>query len=39
MARIVMLHELGGPEVLQIEEIDTGSPREGEVRIRVQQTQ
>lgn len=36
MAKIVMLHELGGPEVLQIEDIDLGSPREGEVRIRVE---
>ncbi|MEX2523608.1 MAG: zinc-dependent alcohol dehydrogenase family protein [Gammaproteobacteria bacterium] len=35
MARVVMLHELGGPEVLQIEETDIGKPGEGEVRIRV----
>ena len=30
MARVVMLHELGGPEVLRIEERDVGAPGEGE---------
>jgi len=36
MAKVVMLHQLGDPDVLQIEEVDLGSPQEGEVRIRVQ---
>ena len=36
MAKTVMVHQLGGPEVLQIEEMDVGKPGEGEVRIRVQ---
>lgn len=36
MAKTVMVHELGEPGVLQIEDIDPGKPREGEVRIRVQ---
>ena len=36
MAKVVMLHELGGPEVLQIEEVEVGVPGEGEVRINVQ---
>src|SRR5271168_3240593 len=35
MSRIVRFHRTGGPEVLQIDEIDIGSPRAGEVRIRV----
>lgn len=36
MAKVVMLRELGGPEVLRIEEHDIGAPGEGEARIRVQ---
>jgi NADPH:quinone reductase-like Zn-dependent oxidoreductase len=36
MAKTVMVHQLGGPEVLQIEEVEVGTPQEGEVRIRVQ---
>lgn len=36
MAKVVMVRELGGPEVLQIEEVEAGSPKAGEVRIRVQ---
>ena len=36
MAKVVMVHQLGGPDVLQIEEMDVGAPKEGEVRIRVQ---
>lgn len=36
MARVVMLRELGAPEVLRIEEIDVGAPGEGEARIRVE---
>ena len=36
MAKVVMLHQLGGPEVLQIEELDLGLPQENEVLIQVQ---
>lgn len=35
MARIVRFHELGGPEVLKIEEADVPPPGEGEVQIAV----
>lgn len=35
MARVVRFHELGGPEVLRIEEKDVPEPGSGEVRIRV----
>lgn len=36
MAKVVMVHRLGGAEVLQIEDVEIGAPKEGEVRIRVQ---
>jgi NADPH:quinone reductase-like Zn-dependent oxidoreductase len=36
MARTVRIHTLGGPEVLQIEDLDVGAPGPGEVRIRVE---
>lgn len=36
MARIVRLHETGGPEVLRIEEIEVRRPGAGEVRISVE---
>ena len=36
MAKVVRIHELGGPEVLQIEDLDIGEPGPGEVRIRVE---
>jgi len=36
MAKVVRFHELGGPEVLRIEDIDVGEPGPGEVRLRVQ---
>ncbi len=36
MSRIVRFHELGGPEVLKIEEHAFGPPGRGELRIRVQ---
>jgi NADPH:quinone reductase len=36
MAKVVRVHELGGPEVLRIEEMDVGSPKEGEVRVRIE---
>lgn len=35
MVRVVRFHELGGPEVLRIEEIDVAGPGPGEVQIRV----
>jgi NADPH:quinone reductase-like Zn-dependent oxidoreductase len=35
-ARVVRFHELGGPDVLQIEDLPLPQPGEGEVRIRVQ---
>lgn len=35
MARIVRFYELGGPEVLKIEEINVTPPDQGEVQIRV----
>jgi NADPH2:quinone reductase len=35
MARIVRFHRTGGPEVLQIDEMATSPPGEGEVRIAV----
>lgn len=35
MARIVRFHKTGGPEVLQIENIDVPPPQDGEVRIKV----
>jgi len=36
MPRIVRFHQLGGPEVLKIEEIPSQQPGRGEVRLRVQ---
>jgi len=36
MPRIVRFHQLGGPEVLKIEEVPTQKPGKGEVRLRVQ---
>ncbi|KAA2261794.1 zinc-dependent alcohol dehydrogenase family protein [Solihabitans fulvus] len=35
MAKVVRFHELGGPEVLRLEEIEVGEPAAGELRIRV----
>ena len=35
MSRVVRFHRTGGPEVLQIDEMDIGSPQAGEVKIRV----
>ena len=35
MARVVRFHKTGGPEVLQIEEMDVGAPGVGELRMRV----
>lgn len=36
MARTVRIHETGGPEVLQFEEMEVGTPGPGELRIRVE---
>jgi NADPH:quinone reductase-like Zn-dependent oxidoreductase len=36
MAKVVRIHTLGGPEVLQIEDREVGGPGAGEVRIRVE---
>ncbi|MEO6387097.1 MAG: zinc-dependent alcohol dehydrogenase family protein [Croceibacterium sp.] len=36
MAKVVRIHTLGGPEVLQIEDYDVGEPGPGEVRIKVE---
>lgn len=35
MSRVIRFHRTGGPEVLQIEELDLGAPGPGEVRMRV----
>jgi NADPH:quinone reductase-like Zn-dependent oxidoreductase len=35
MARVVRFHRTGGPEVLQIDELDVGAPGPGEVKLRV----
>lgn len=35
MSRIVRFHRTGGPEVLQIDELDIGKPEAGEIRLRV----
>jgi len=35
MARIVRFHELGGPEVLRVEEIDAGEPGAGQVLVTI----
>jgi NADPH:quinone reductase-like Zn-dependent oxidoreductase len=36
MAKVVRVHELGGPDVLRFEEMEIGAPGAGEVRIRVE---
>jgi NADPH:quinone reductase-like Zn-dependent oxidoreductase len=35
MSRVVRFHRIGGPETLQVDEIELGSPKAGEVRIKV----
>ncbi|WP_336489894.1 zinc-dependent alcohol dehydrogenase family protein [Methylobacterium nigriterrae] len=35
MARVVRFHEIGGPEVLRVEDIEVPAPQAGEVQIRV----
>ncbi|MFI6517932.1 zinc-dependent alcohol dehydrogenase family protein [Spirillospora sp. NPDC050679] len=36
MAKTVRFHEIGGPEVLRLEDLEPGEPGPGEVRIRVE---
>lgn len=36
MAKVVRIHSQGGPEVLQLEDLDIGDPGRGEVRLRVE---
>jgi NADPH:quinone reductase-like Zn-dependent oxidoreductase len=36
VAKVVRFHELGGPEVLKLEEVDVGAPGPGEVRLKVE---
>ncbi|GGQ24049.1 NADPH:quinone reductase-like Zn-dependent oxidoreductase [Actinomadura coerulea] len=36
MAMTVVFHELGGPEVMSLEEVEVGEPGPGELRIRVE---
>jgi len=36
MAKAIRIHALGGPEVLQIEDLEIGEPGPGEVRIKVE---
>ena len=36
MAKVVRVHELGGPEKLVFEEMEIGAPGPGEVRIKVE---
>jgi NADPH:quinone reductase-like Zn-dependent oxidoreductase len=35
MARVVRFHEIGGPEVLKIENLDVPPPKKGEVQISI----
>lgn len=35
MSKVVRFHRIGGPEVLQIDDVDVRSPNAGEVRIKV----
>jgi NADPH:quinone reductase len=34
MPRAIRLHRTGGPEVLQLEEVEVGEPRDGQARVR-----
>ncbi|PON56395.1 Alcohol dehydrogenase superfamily, zinc-type [Trema orientale] len=34
MVKAIRVHELGGPEVLQWEDVEIGEPKEGEIRVR-----
>lgn len=35
MAKVVRIHEFGGPDVLRLDDVEVGEPGPGEVRIRV----
>ena len=35
MARVVRFHQVGGPEVLRVEEVEVPPPGKGEVQIRI----
>jgi NADPH2:quinone reductase len=35
MSRVVRFHQLGGPEVLRVDQIDVAAPKSGEVRIAI----
>src|SRR5215467_3036980 len=34
MTKVFRFHEIGGPDVLRLEEVDVGPPGEGQVRLR-----
>jgi len=36
MPKIIRFHEVGGPEVLKIEELPAPTPQKGEVRLKVE---
>jgi NADPH:quinone reductase-like Zn-dependent oxidoreductase len=36
MSKVVRVHRLGGPEVMQIEDLEVGLPAAGEVRLRIE---
>jgi NADPH:quinone reductase-like Zn-dependent oxidoreductase len=36
MSKVVRIHQLGGPEVMQFEDLDVGAPGAGEVRLAVE---
>ncbi|MGH8719847.1 MAG: hypothetical protein ACREV0_13045 [Burkholderiales bacterium] len=36
MARVVRFHQIGGPEVLNIEEVEVGEPGPQEIRVQVE---
>jgi len=36
MARVARFHETGGPEVMQVEDLDVGEPGAGEIRVNIE---
>jgi NADPH:quinone reductase-like Zn-dependent oxidoreductase len=36
MSQVVRIHQTGGPEVMQLEDVEVGAPQRGELRIRVE---
>ena len=38
MSRAILVRELGGPEVLRVEDHDPGAPGEGQLRVRIEAT-